>query len=162
LFNFYRLEIYWLCRKLHIPIWTDRTNYNYSNSRNKLRNEVFPYLRKFFNPQLDVEMNNLLKFVSYETEYIQIKGCFYFKLLLHTKKIAIQKTIFNILHQSLQRRIIYLTLVKSGISYLNLELIDMVLESYTKVKEKNTIIKVNSEFALFIGSRWIYVTKRTR
>nr|YP_010330136.1 tRNA(Ile)-lysidine synthase [Porphyridium aerugineum]UNJ17852.1 tRNA(Ile)-lysidine synthase [Porphyridium aerugineum] len=159
LFNFYRIEIYWLCRKLYIPLWTDNTNCSYNKSRNKIRNELFPYLRNFINPKLDVEMAKFLSIICYETEYLQLKACFFFKLLLNHKRMAIEKVMFTLLHPSLKRRIIQLLLLKLGVKSFDLSLIDYISSQSNTM---NKTLKINDNICFFIGLNWIYVIRNKK
>lgn len=48
-----RSETLAYCQSWGLTIWEDSTNGNNKYKRNRLRNEVFPYLQKYFNPQLE-------------------------------------------------------------------------------------------------------------
>ncbi len=48
-----RSQTYAYCQFHQIEIWQDSTNNDDQYKRNRIRNQVFPYLQKYFNPQLE-------------------------------------------------------------------------------------------------------------
>lgn len=53
LLEFSRLETKLFCHKYNLPVQVDLTNKNIQFKRNRIRQELLPYLRKFFNPNFD-------------------------------------------------------------------------------------------------------------
>nr|NP_045149.1 hypothetical protein JXY51_pgp072 [Cyanidium caldarium]Q9TLW9.1 RecName: Full=tRNA(Ile)-lysidine synthase, chloroplastic; AltName: Full=tRNA(Ile)-2-lysyl-cytidine synthase; AltName: Full=tRNA(Ile)-lysidine synthetase [Cyanidium caldarium]AAF12945.1 unknown [Cyanidium caldarium]WDB00272.1 tRNA(Ile)-lysidine synthetase [Cyanidium caldarium] len=48
-----RNDTYWLCSLSYLPLWSDYTNYWLFLSRNRIRQELFPYLKNYFNCSLE-------------------------------------------------------------------------------------------------------------
>ena len=71
LLNFDKAEIRWFCKKFCLPIWSDKSNYNYNIQRNRLRYELIPYLKKYFNPQIDESINAFVYTCRVDNEYIK-------------------------------------------------------------------------------------------
>lgn len=58
LLKFSRLETKLFCEKYNLPVKVDLTNKNLQFKRNRIRHELLPYIRKFFNKNFD---NTLFK-----------------------------------------------------------------------------------------------------
>ena len=58
LLKFSRLETKLLCEKYNLPITVDVTNKNLIFKRNRIRNELLPYIRNFFNKNFDNKVFN--------------------------------------------------------------------------------------------------------
>lgn len=65
-----RKEITFFCKKYRIPIVFDSTNQKLFCSRNRVRHQLFPILRYFFNPNSDYQINNFLEISVEEQKYI--------------------------------------------------------------------------------------------
>nr|YP_010485092.1 tRNA Ile-lysidine synthetase [Hypnea cervicornis]UVW80786.1 tRNA Ile-lysidine synthetase [Hypnea cervicornis] len=99
-----RKEIKWLCRKSYLPIWSDITNYHYTINRNRLRHELIPYINKYFNHNIDKQINNFLINSKLDNEYINQNAI---KLYLHSRhkiNIAINYKLIYKQHIALQIR----------------------------------------------------------
>nr|YP_009393869.1 tRNA Ile-lysidine synthetase [Polysiphonia sertularioides]ARW62431.1 tRNA Ile-lysidine synthetase [Polysiphonia sertularioides] len=82
-------NIYWLCKKLFLPIWSDSTNYIYIIKRNRIRYELIPYLSSFLSQQVKTNIINLMQNYYYENEYIKQNVNKLYLTNKHDSKIAI-------------------------------------------------------------------------
>nr|QCI07145.1 tRNA Ile-lysidine synthetase [Hypnea pannosa] len=99
-----RKEIKWLCRKLHLPIWSDITNYNYTINRNRLRHELIPYIHKYFNNNIDIKINDFLINSRLENEYITQNAIKLYLYSRHKFNIALNYNLIYKQHIALQMR----------------------------------------------------------
>jgi len=58
------------CRDFHLPIWDDVTNADRTYRRNRLRLEVLPLLREYFNPQVDATLAQTAEILTAEVAYL--------------------------------------------------------------------------------------------
>ena len=66
-----REEIEEYCPKNHLAPKIDKTNQDNTYTRNKIRNELIPYLKKEFNPNLIETLQRIAKIAQKEEKYIQ-------------------------------------------------------------------------------------------
>ena len=71
LLNVHRFEIRQFVRFWKLPIYSDRSNQKTHFLRNKIRKQLMPTLRIFFNPQIDTVLLNFLEIRRNEQLYFQ-------------------------------------------------------------------------------------------
>lgn len=103
-----RNEITWLCRSLYLPVWSDITNYNFIIQRNRVRNELIPYLQNYFNPQVQKNLNKFLQFCQCEDEYITENTLKLYIKSTHRKTLRLNLRMLYQQHTALQQRVIKL------------------------------------------------------
>ncbi|TAE56571.1 MAG: tRNA lysidine(34) synthetase TilS [Nostocales cyanobacterium] len=59
------------CQELNLPIWEDSTNHNLQYARNRIRNELLPYLKANFNPQVESHIAQTAEILQAEVEYLE-------------------------------------------------------------------------------------------
>ena len=64
-----RLQILKVCTFLHLPIYIDSTNQLTNFRRNRLRHQILPLLKIFFNPKIDVVLTRFISIVNSENIY---------------------------------------------------------------------------------------------
>ena len=67
-----RHDVKQLCRFWRMPIYPDRTNEQLRFSRNRVRKQLLPMLRSFFNPQIDVVLSQLGEILLLEQLYMEL------------------------------------------------------------------------------------------
>nr|YP_010338203.1 tRNA(Ile)-lysidine synthase [Erythrolobus coxiae]UNJ17788.1 tRNA(Ile)-lysidine synthase [Erythrolobus coxiae] len=153
--NLKRQELYWLIRKTQLPVWTDLTNYSNNFTRNKIRNELIPYIKTTFNSELEKNLYGLFSIMDFEVEYLQLKACFFYTLLIHPQKYAINRKLLYTLHIALQRRIVKVFLKKYFSNSLPKKIIaDILLKPITY----SGIVYTYKKYNVYLGSTWIYLT----
>ena len=66
-----RFEIYHLLQILNLPLWTDQTNFKVKYRRNRIRYQLLPYLRFYFNPNLDLALTRYINTLIYTTNHLK-------------------------------------------------------------------------------------------
>lgn len=66
-----RAETFQFCRDLQLPIWEDRTNQELKYARNRIRQELIPYLRTHFNPQVEQSLAQTAELLRADVEYLE-------------------------------------------------------------------------------------------
>lgn len=59
------------CQDFQIPIWEDSTNQELKYARNRIRQEVIPYLQQHFNPQVEQALAQTAELLRAEVEYLE-------------------------------------------------------------------------------------------
>ena len=107
------IEEYCLKNKLHPKI--DKTNEESIYRRNKIRNDLIPYIQKEFNPNIINTINRLSEVVSEESEYIEkiTQGTYRNIRIENTnEQIILDLKKFNDLELVIKRRVILYTISK--------------------------------------------------
>ncbi len=59
------------CQHFQLPIWEDSTNEDLKYTRNRIRQELLPYLRENFNPQVESALAQTAELLQAEVEYLE-------------------------------------------------------------------------------------------
>ncbi|MCC5606320.1 tRNA lysidine(34) synthetase TilS [Nostoc sp. CHAB 5834] len=59
------------CQEFKLPIWEDSTNQDLQYARNRIRQELVPYLRENFNPQVESALAQTAELLQAEVEYLE-------------------------------------------------------------------------------------------
>lgn len=124
-----RLQILKICVFLRLPLYIDTTNQITNFRRNRLRHQICPIFKTFFNPKIDMALARFISINSSEniyfnnhlkniTKFIQIKN-------LNCKKIKILKWVV-LLPYALQRKF-YQSLLISRFKSLTFNEIEFLL-----------------------------------
>ena len=66
-----RIETEQFCQEFKLPIWEDSTNQDLQYARNRIRQELLPYLRENFNPQVESALAQTAELLQAEVEYLE-------------------------------------------------------------------------------------------
>ena len=156
LINFTRIEINWLCRKYYLPIWSDITNYSYYIYRNRVRNELLPYLKQYFQQNIEVQINKFLDSTRIDNEYIKQNAIKLYLLSRHKKNIAINYKLIKKQHSSLIIRTLQIFLYHNLNIKINYHLIKEFIHKLNCSTEHKTTIKYFN-INLYTYYNWIYI-----
>ncbi|MEA5503367.1 tRNA lysidine(34) synthetase TilS [Halotia wernerae UHCC 0503] len=59
------------CQEFHLPIWEDSTNQDVKYARNRIRQELIPYLQANFNPNVESALAQTAELLQAEVEYLE-------------------------------------------------------------------------------------------
>ena len=59
------------CQDMNLPIWEDSTNQDLKHARNRIRQELLPYLQEHFNPQVEQALAQTAELLRAEVEYLE-------------------------------------------------------------------------------------------
>ena len=59
------------CQDFQLPIWEDSTNQDLKYARNRIRQELLPYLQENFNPQVESALAQTAELLQAEVEYLE-------------------------------------------------------------------------------------------
>lgn len=150
-------NIYWLCKKLQLPIWSDSTNYIYRIGRNRVRYELIPYLNNFLNNKMKSNIVSLIKHYHYENEYIKQNIIKLYLRSKHRLKIAINYKYISKHHFNLQIRTIQLFYLYNLQLNFDSKKIIKIITRMNKNSNKMQIILEDKYFMHILNQVWLYV-----
>lgn len=71
LLNITRTQTAEFCHSQGLPIWEDSTNQELKFARNRIRQELFPYLQTHFNPQVETALIQTAELLRADVEYLE-------------------------------------------------------------------------------------------
>lgn len=141
----------------------DKTNFENSYTRNKIRNIVIPYIKEQFNPNIVETIERLSEVISSEDEYIsEITQKEYEKLLISKQEnqIEIKLKEFNILDNVIKSRLILLVVKNIFGSIQGIEKINIVdIIKLCKNNIGNKFLMPNKNLKVMIKDKKIYFIK---
>nr|YP_009731984.1 tRNA(Ile)-lysidine synthase [Gracilaria edulis]QHS70486.1 tRNA(Ile)-lysidine synthase [Gracilaria edulis] len=157
LIKFHKEDILWFCYKLHLPIWSDKTNYFYTNYRNRIRNELLPYLKQYFSSTIEKNITHFLSLSATENEYIKQNAMKLYITSRHRYYIAINLKIIKDQHLTLQRRVINIFFYYNFNKYLNQQTSYQLIKylNLGNIKKRTVILE---KLVINIDKNWIYIT----
>lgn len=66
-----RQETAQFCQAFGLPVWEDSTNNDWRYARNRIRQELLPYLRQHFNPQVEQTLAQTAELLQAEVAYLE-------------------------------------------------------------------------------------------
>jgi len=66
-----RAETAQLCQDMQLTVWEDTTNQDLKYARNRIRQELLPYLQTHFNPQVESALAQTAELLQAEVEYLE-------------------------------------------------------------------------------------------
>ncbi|RYY00111.1 MAG: hypothetical protein EOO35_00560 [Cyanobacteriota bacterium] len=88
-----RFDLKKLCLIWNLPVYPDVTNQNFTSTRNRIRLQLLPILRFFFNPQIDTILTQFAQINLQEQGYLNYLTTRLIKDLFSKKKILQNKSI---------------------------------------------------------------------
>lgn len=136
---FNRFEIQKLYKVLTLPIWTDKTNFNLNYRRNRIRFELLPYLRFYFNSKVDVAILRCIENITSESKFFKkiTQKAFKTSYILGSKKQIIIHD-YSQLYQypsSIKKTIIIDSLTQLNIKVSNSSYIQFILKCICLMKQ---------------------------
>ncbi len=66
-----RAETFQFCQEQHLPIWEDTYNQDLHYARNRIRQELLPYLQTHFNPQVETALAQTAELLRADVAYLE-------------------------------------------------------------------------------------------
>lgn len=156
LISFTRSEITWFCRKFMLPIWSDISNYEYNISRNRLRNELLPYLNQYFLFNIEKQINCFIKISDIENEYIKQNAVKLYLISCHKANIALNCSLVKRQHIALQARTLQIFVYHNFNKTLNRNILNkLVFQVQTLNRDYSVITWENLNIKKH--NNWLYI-----
>jgi tRNA(Ile)-lysidine synthase len=104
-----RPETYQFCQELNLPIWEDAYNRELKYARNRIRQELIPYLQDRFNPQVETALAQTAEILRTEVEYLEEVTHHWCQSAISKSEFGIDRVNRTILRQAplaIQRRVL--------------------------------------------------------
>nr|YP_010619223.1 tRNA Ile-lysidine synthetase [Amplisiphonia pacifica]WAX03236.1 tRNA Ile-lysidine synthetase [Amplisiphonia pacifica] len=152
--------IYWICKKFYLPIWSDSTNYIYKIQRNRIRQELIPYIKKYLHKHVEKNIKSLIHNYYYQNEYIKQSVIKLYLKSRHNKRTAISYQKINTQNFLLQMKIIQLFCFDNFQIYLeNSKIIKVINQINSKSLNLSKILTYNN-FIFSINKNWFYLSMK--
>ena len=157
-----RVEIEEYCEKEKLNPRIDRTNFENTYTRNKIRNIVIPYVKKEFNPNIIETLNRLSELVVDEENYLEKQVEKIYKELLITengKEIVLNLKEFNKQEKVIKSRVILYTI--TGLFGTSKEIAKVHIEDIIKLCSNNIgnkYLTPNKNIKILVKNHKIYFT----
>lgn len=157
-----RSEIEEYCRENKLNPQIDKSNFENIYTRNKIRNELIPYLQKEFNPNIIQTLNRLSSIAQQNEEYFaQIVQTQYETLKIgeNEKEVILNLKEFNKLPKVIKTRLLLYTINKVAKTVQGIEMVN--LEDMIKLCENNIgnkYLMPNKHVKIFVKQGKIQVT----
>jgi len=120
LVTFSRQETGQFCQRQHLRIWEDTTNDSLAFRRNRIRQELVPYLQTHFNPQVERSLAQTLETTAADVAYLEAEASAIYQRVVSCVKTAEQTASQWRIHQqmlcevplAMQRRVVRQLLLK--------------------------------------------------
>lgn len=100
-----RSETAQFCQNMHLTVWEDSTNQDLKYARNRIRQELLPYLQTHFNPQVEQALAQTAELLQAEVEYLEQAA---HQMLLRAGepgKLQLNRRVLQTAPLALQRRV---------------------------------------------------------
>nr|YP_009314881.1 tRNA Ile-lysidine synthetase [Scinaia undulata]SCW23336.1 tRNA Ile-lysidine synthetase [Scinaia undulata] len=153
--NFTRQEIGWFCRYFALPVWSDYSNINYQHSRNRIRQELIPYLKKYLNKDAEKHITTCLELLYMDSEYIRQNTIKIYQHVKHPVFIAINHPHLLNQHYSIQIRVLRLFFKHN----LNIYTSHILLKKIILNMQKDTKEEIaHNSIIIRYNKTWLYVS----
>lgn len=88
-----RFDLKKLCQIWNLPVYPDITNQNFTSTRNRIRLQLLPILRFFFNPQIDTILTQFAQINLQEQNYLDYLTIRLIKDLFSKKEVLQNETL---------------------------------------------------------------------
>ena len=124
-----RYEIEDYCKENNLIARIDKTNFDNTYTRNKIRNVVIPYIKQEFNPNFIETLNRLSDLIKEQDEYIdlQVQNAYNdMKIEENDKEIVLNLKTFNLQENVIKSRVVLYTIKRlfgstKGIEKIHIE-----------------------------------------
>lgn len=156
LLNFTRQETGEFCQQFNLPIWEDAANSNFKYARNRIRQDLIPYLTTNFNPQVENTLVQTAIILKAETEYLEEQALKLFTTIKSPDANQLNRNKLKEIPLALQRRVILHFLqqtFKKQPSFAQIEAVRNLIDASNKTRTST----LNKGFFAEVAEEWIVV-----
>jgi tRNA(Ile)-lysidine synthase len=101
-----RAETGQFCQDAQLQIWDDTTNHDLTYARNRIRQELLPYLQTHFNSQAEHALSQTAELLQADVEYLETQAADLLQQLQHPDRPGLNRSLLQKSPLALQRRVI--------------------------------------------------------
>jgi tRNA(Ile)-lysidine synthase len=152
-----RAETGLFCQQQQISIWEDAFNQKLHYARNRIRQQLLPYLKTEFNPQVETAIAQTAELLQAEVEYLENTSENLFKQIANSELNQLDRLQLKMMPLALQRRIIRHFLRHNLETSPNYEQIEEIIQlisapnrSRTSTFPNNLVVEVQNSWLIII------------
>lgn len=149
LLKYSRFDIYHICRTYRIPVFPDLTNQKKIYTRNRLRKQILPTLRFFFNPKVDGIFSKYNNIISTQDDILEkfVKNIFTEVVFDHQNFYSINFSLLYAFPIGIQRKLCILffqkkIFIQTNFYSINLFLLLVKQQAFYNTKKNISISKL--------------------
>jgi tRNA(Ile)-lysidine synthase len=100
------------CQNRQIKVWEDSTNQDLNYARNRIRQELIPYLQMHFNPQVEQAIAQMAELLTADVDYLEEAAA----ELLQSSELGLNRGVLRSVPMALRRRVVRQFLQGLGIT----------------------------------------------
>ena len=104
LLSFTRAETRQVCQAAQLPIWDDTTNHDLTYARNRIRQDLLPYLQTHFNPQVEQALSQTAELLQADVAYLEAQAFHLLQQAQHPERLGLNRVRLQQADLALQRR----------------------------------------------------------
>jgi tRNA(Ile)-lysidine synthase len=159
LLNFTRSETFEFCQQFSLPIWEDAFNNNLKYARNRIRQDLIPYLQSNFNPQVENSFVQTAALLKADVEYLEARSTELLKTITNPNNRSLNRIKLQQVPLALQRRIIRQFLPQIIFKQPNFEQIEAV-RNLINAPNKTRTSTLNKGILAEVSGEWIIFKER--
>ena len=139
LFALTRFDVKKLCNLWELPLYPDYSNQSLNFCRNRIRNQILPSLRIFFNPQIDYTFYRFIDIMNEEQKHLDFLAIRLIESILkdNTFVVTLETSLFKNLPKPIKRRILKLFLeffISKRINFIHVEKLLQLVEQNVQIR----------------------------
>jgi tRNA(Ile)-lysidine synthase len=99
-----RAETGHFCQEAQLQVWDDATNQDLTYARNRIRQELLPYLQTHFNPQTEQALSQTAELLQADVAYLEAQAMALLQQVQHPDRSGLNRSLLQTAALSLQRR----------------------------------------------------------
>ncbi|MDJ0659328.1 MAG: tRNA lysidine(34) synthetase TilS [Crocosphaera sp.] len=116
------------CQQFALPIWEDAVNANLDYARNRIRQQLLPYLKENFNPNIETTLSQTSEILKAESDYLEAEANKIFTAAFNYHNNRLNRDSLKAVPLALQRRVIRQFLAKIMVTKPNFEQIEATVK----------------------------------
>ncbi|MBR8828030.1 MAG: tRNA lysidine(34) synthetase TilS [Gomphosphaeria aponina SAG 52.96 = DSM 107014] len=152
--NISRRETGEFCQAYKLPIWEDAANKNMRYARNRIRQDLIPYLKEQFNPQVEKALAQTGEILREEVEYLENCAQEILAISITENKKGLNRGILKKKPLALGRRVVKKFLEIHGKKAPKFEEIETVMQ-LMKAPNKSRTSSLSGGWHLEVEGEWI-------
>ena len=152
--DFTRAETWQFCQQFDLPIWVDALNSDLKYARNRIRQDLIPYLQANFQPQVENSLVQTAELLRADALYLETQATKLLSTIKSTDNRQLNRTKLQQIPLALQRRIIRQFLphiINKQPNFEQIEAVRYLINAHNKIRT-STLAK--GVFAEVLGE-WI-------
>ena len=140
-----RFDLKKICNSWKVPLFPDQSNQKLKYQRNRIRKQILPTLRFFFNPQIDTTIFQFIEIINSEQEYMDFITARIVKEIQYKKEtiVELETSFLAVLPIALRRKIMKQFLekiMKKSLKFFDIEkLLEQVSTSKGVIRQEDAL-----------------------